>query len=253
MRILASKRAKKVYLLLGAVVVLFFLFNSLLMPWYVNIGGIVEVPSVVGKKFDAAQRILDSVGLKLERPDTIMDNEHRIGVVVLQNPAEGVMVKLGRRIYLTISGGEVVVTVPNIKGRTLRDAKFALEREGLKLGAIEYQSSDQFPENTVIEQRIAAGEKMKRDGYVSIVISQGPTSAKVTVPYLAKRNLTEAEKILQSLGLKVGNITYVPSPDLLPNTVVQQFPLGGDLVAIGQAVDLFVVQAIDKKKEIFEN
>lgn len=248
-----SRRAKKVYLSLAAILILFFLLNNLLLPWYVNAGGMVVVPAVIGKKYENARQILDSLGLRSEQPDTMMDNIHPRGVVILQNPAEGGIVKRGRRVYLTISGGEVLVSVPNIKGRTLRDAKFGLEREGLRLGAIEYQSSDQFPQNTVIEQRVAQGSKIRRDQYVSIVLSQGPTTDKVTVPDLNRKNLTEAEKILQSLGLRVGNMTYVPSPELLPNTVVQQFPLAGELVAVGQAVDLFVVQAIEKKKELFEN
>ena len=159
----------------------------------------------------------------------------------------------GKRHYLTISAGEALSTVPNIKGRTLRDAKFALEREGLKLGAIEYQSSDQFPQGTVIEQRITPGKKIRREQYISITVSHGPTSDKVTVPDLNQKTLGDAQKLLQSLGLKVGNISYVPAPELLPNTIVQQFPLSGDLVALGQAVDLFVVQATDTKKELFEN
>lgn len=252
-KIFLSNSAKKIYLFMALMAALFFLSNDVLLPWYVNTGEPVEVPIVIGLKFDDAKRIIDSLGLEARKGDIRMDKEHPAGTVVIQNPSEGSRVKRGRRIYLTLSGGELLVTVPDIKGRTLRDAKFALEREGLKLGAIEYQSSDKYPVNTIIEQRVSPGANVKRNVYISIVVSQGLVAEKVTVPDLNGKNFAEAQKILTSNGLKMGNITYVPSPDLLPNTVIQQFPLAGELVMNGQPVDVFVVQATEKKEGLFEN
>src|SRR5690349_23660388 len=177
-RVLRSRKAKRFYLIAGGVIVLIIFLNNVLLPWYVNSGGIISVPSVVGKKFADGRRILDSLGLKPQQGDTIVDNEHPAGVIIIQNPSDGAKVKRGRRVYLTLSAGEALATVPNIKGRTLRDAKFALEREGLKLGAIEYQASDQFPQGTIVEQQTPSGKQIRRDGYISVVVSQGPTSDK---------------------------------------------------------------------------
>lgn len=252
-KILLSPAAKKVYLAFALLFALFLVCNDLILPWYVNTGGIVTVPPVVGKHFEDAVKLLDSLGLEGRKGEVRMDREHAEGIVIIQNPPESSRVKHGRRVYLTLSGGELKVSVPNLKGRTIRDAKFALEREGLKLGAIEYQSSDEYPANTIIAQRVAANASVKRDGYVSVVVSLGRTTEKVPVPDLTNRTLQEAEKILASLGLRVGNTTYVPSPDLLPNTIVQQFPLAGELVEGGQAVDLFVVEAGAINKEVLEN
>ena len=232
---------------------LFFVCNDVLLPWYVNTGEPIEVPSVIGMKFEEAEKLINSLGLEARKGDVRMDKEHPAGSVVIQNPSEGSKVKRGRRVYLTVSGGELLVLVPNIKGRTLRDAKFALEREGLNLGAIEYQSSDQYPLNTIIEQHVTPGTKVKRNVFISVVASQGLVSEKVTVPDLNGKTFVDAQKLLINSGLKLGNITYVPSPDLLPNTVVQQFPIAGELVMNGQAVDIFVVQATDKKDGLFEN
>src|SRR5213594_2380979 len=117
-QVITSKQAKRVYLFLAGLFLLSFLFNNLLLPWYVNVGGVVDVPSVVGRKYEEARRILDSVGLKPQKPDTVLDNEHGIGTILNQNPHGGARVKRGRRVYLTMSGGDVLVTVPNIKGRT---------------------------------------------------------------------------------------------------------------------------------------
>jgi beta-lactam-binding protein with PASTA domain len=249
---LTSALAKKIYLLLALFLVLFFVCNDVVIPWYVNQGGIVKVPSVTGKTYEEAVRILDSVGLEARKGDIRPDRSHPAGYVVIQNPLPDHDVKKGRRVYLSLSGGEQEVVVPNIKGRTLRDARFALEREGLKLGAIEYQPSDQFPMNTIVEQKVAAGAHVKRDIYVSIVVSQGVVAQNITVPDLAGKTLSEAEAILLASGLKRGNVSYAPSNDLLPNTVIEQFPRKGEIVPKDQAIDLVVVQGGEKKKDAFE-
>ena len=249
---LRSRTAKKVYLAFALFLVLFVVCNDLVIPWYVNQGGVVKVPSVTGKPFEEAERILDSVGLQARKGDVRTDRTHKAGIVIIQNPVPDHEVKRGRRVYLTVSEGEQQAIVPNIKGRTLRDARFALEREGIKLGAVEYETSDQFPANTIIEQKTPAGTKVKRDAYVSIVVSQGASSQAITVPDLAGKTLTDAEAILTASGLRRGNITYSVSADLLPNTVLEQFPRKGEIVAKDQPIDLVVVQGGEKKKDAFE-
>jgi len=249
----SSRFVRKLFIVFCICIFLFVAFNYFLIPWYVNAGGIETVPSVVGMAYDDAHRALDSLGFEARKGDVRLDRDHPAGVVIIQNPVAGDKVKKGRRVYLTVSGGELLVEVPSIKGRTLRDARFALEKEGLRLGAIEYASSDQFPENTVIEQKVVPGARVKRDVYVSVVVSQGSVAQKVVVPDVTGKTLAEATTLFLAAGLVVGNITYVPSADLLPNTIVDQYPRVGEMVVSGQKIDLFVVQGAEKQKEILEN
>jgi eukaryotic-like serine/threonine-protein kinase len=246
---LTSSKAKKIYFLLALLLVLFVALNDLIIPWYVNGGGTLNVPVVVGMKYDDAMNMLDSIGFEPRKGDVRLDREHPAGIVIIQNPLAGSIVKKGRRVYLTVSGGEVLITVPDLKGRTLRDARFMLEREGLKLGAIEYQSSDEFPENTVVEQKITSGAKVKRDTYISVAISQGVAGEKVVVPDVTGKTVSDAVRIFASLGLKLGKVSYVPASDLLPNTVVDQSPRVGETIPKGQEIDLFVVQGSEKKND----
>ena len=249
---LKSRRAIRFYVVFGLLVVMFFACNNLLMPWYVNKGGEIPTPSVIGVKFEVAQQLLDSLGLSPRQGDIRPDNKYPIGTVINQNPVAGKMVNQGRRVYLTISGGERLVVVPNIKGRTLRDATFQLEREGLKLGEIKYDTSGEFPANTVISQDVPADMKIKRESQVAVTISQGKTAPNTQVPNLNGKTLTEAEKILKGMGLILGNINYQPLANFLPNTIIDQFPHVGELVPAGQAIDVVVVKAANSKGEIFE-
>ena len=53
---LTSERAKKTYLLLAFFVLLFFVCNDFLLPWYVNRGMVIEVPLVIDKNFNEAKK-----------------------------------------------------------------------------------------------------------------------------------------------------------------------------------------------------
>lgn len=249
-RLLAILKSKKLQYTVGIILGLFVLFNYILLPLYVNHGSILLVPKVTGLSTDEAHRVLIGAGLEPVDADTRSDPEIPLGGVVNQNPAAGAKVKYGRRVYLTISGGEALVSVPLLRGRSTRDAKFALERNGLRLGAINYASSESFPENTIMDQSAPAQGKVPKGSAVGITVSRGRLQAETTVPLLVGKTVSEAEKILLAAGLKVGNITYQLSFDLIPNTVVEQFPRASEPVQQGQAVDLFVVKMGKPTEEI---
>ena len=233
--------------------VFFVVFNYAFMPWYVRGAGQVKVVSVVGMRFEDARKILDSLGLDVRQGDVRSDTKYSIGSVINQNPIAGRVVNKGRRIYLTISGGERLVGVPMLAGRTLRDARFQLDRVGIRLGAVEYAVSDTFPENTVISQSVMPDNQVKHDTYISVVVSMGKTSERVPVPELSGKTLAQATQILATIGLKIGNISYQPLANFLANTIIDQFPHVGEQVARGQAVDIVVVRAGAKAEGEFEN
>lgn len=240
---------KKVFIGIALFFLLFVVCNDFLLPWYVEHGSTVEVPDVTGMSLEDASRALDSLGLEGRQGDVRPDREHPAGIVVIQNPLAGHAVKKGRRVYLTISGGEESVNVPSVRGRTLRDATFLLERTGLRLGEVTHAPSEEYPVNTIIEQGEVPGAKARKETRVDVIVSLGPVASSIIVPDLIGKPLSEAKKLIESSGMVLGNITHVPSADLLPNTVLEQFPHPGDLVDAKQAIDLVVVQGAEKARE----
>ena len=227
---------------LGIILVLFLLANDVLMPLYTQQGRITKVPSVLGLGVENAKQVLVQAGLTPREAETRIDKQYPIGTVAVQNPAAGSEIKFGRGIYLTISGGEPLVKVPSLRGKSLRDARFTLERTALNLGNVFYQQSEEFPENTIIDQAIAEGTEVKNGSRIDLTVSQGRTSNRLPVPNVTMKSLTEAEKILAQIGFKVGPITYQVSSDLLPNTVLDQLPKAGELLSLDQPVNLVVAQ-----------
>jgi beta-lactam-binding protein with PASTA domain len=246
LKVLRSKSIRPLYWTIGSGIILLFLFDSFIMPYYVNKGGTLTVPNVVGLKEETARKILDSLHLEPKRGDIRQDPSYPEGYVILQNPAGEQIVKTGRRVYLTISGGEQDVIVPSLRGRSIRDAKFALDRAGLRQGAIQYEISIDLPEGTIISQDIAAGGRVKKNSYISVIVSAGESIDSIYVPSLIGKTLTEAQKILKEKGLRSGNVTFQFNDELLPNTVIDQLPRENDVVTTQKEIDLFISQAPDK-------
>ncbi|MBI4417473.1 MAG: PASTA domain-containing protein [Ignavibacteriales bacterium] len=237
---------KRTSLVLIMALAVFFIMDDIVMPRYVQQGETTYVPNVVGLSEEASIRALEEAGLKPKVAEIRPDKNHPEGTVSLQTPAGGSEVKFGRGIYLTISGGETPATVPALRGRSIRDARLALERFGLRIGELTYEVSTQFPENTVIDQSIPSGTTVHSGTTVSLTVSQGPSADRLPVPSVIRKSLTEAERLILRAGFTIGNITFQVNNDILPNTVIEQYPREGNFAPRGEAIQLFVTQRAEK-------
>jgi eukaryotic-like serine/threonine-protein kinase len=233
---------------LAALLLIGLLFDKAIMPWYVRSDATQMVPNVVGMNFDEAREFLDQSGLSPHKSDERFDQRYPKGTVILQNPPPESIVKSGRRVYLILSSGEQLVEVPSLRGQSLRGARFTLERNGLTMGSIQYELSSD-PENTIIDQSISAGTQVPRGTDVAVRVSQGSDTDRIMVPELVGKSLSEAQRLLHQRGLRIGTIAFQPIPDLLPNTIVQQYPHPGDRIPRSQPVDLFIAQEPPKETE----
>lgn len=238
---------KKILWILFALIVAIVLFDNIFLPWYVS-SPIEKVPDVVGKNETEAVSLLESRDLEPIVGDTTYDEKFPEGSIIFQRPRAGETVKEGRRVYLFVSGGEPVVHVPQLTGKSIRDAKFSLERLGLKLGTVDQEPSD-YPKDMIYDQQFAEGTPVKRGESVNVTVSSGRMqTGSIEVPDLIGKSLSEAEKILADSSLKVGKINYQPSFSLLPNTILDQYPSRGNLVNPGDAVDLFVTKTANENE-----
>jgi beta-lactam-binding protein with PASTA domain len=83
-----------------------------------------------------------------------------------------------------VSSGEQKIEVPNLVGKSVREAKLILEKSGLKLGELSYDFSDEVPEGAIISQSIPEKSKVSSGTFVSVVVSLGNAEGKVQVPNL---------------------------------------------------------------------
>jgi eukaryotic-like serine/threonine-protein kinase len=224
-------------LILGFLIIM----DLIVLPLYVS-GGETKIPDVVGKNKNEATRILEDANLDPIVQTTRFDEKYGKDNVMYQKPAAGITVKTGRRVYLTVSGGEILVAVPFVVNKTIRDAQITLERSGLRLGKIDSVESE-LPANTIVEQQYYQGKEVVKGTTIGIKVSVGPQEGMIRVPGLQGKSFTEAENILKALSLTIGSKTYILSSNYLPNTVVDQDPSEGTLLKISDPVNLVLTSS----------
>jgi eukaryotic-like serine/threonine-protein kinase len=243
---LVSRKAIKVYSGFILFLLLCVVCDRAVMPWYVNLGGVVKVPNVVGMKKEKAMAILKASNLEVieagKRFDKMYLDE---GIIIFQSPIANLKVRENRRIYLTISAGEETVEVPDLIGKSIADAKVALITVNLRMGAKTYDSTNIQESEIIIGQAIPKGRKVKPNSYIGITVTMTNKPGQIQVPNLKNKSLTEAEVIIPQSKLKVGKIHEVLRSDLNPNTVVDQYPLPGTSVEEGKEIELWVVREPD--------
>jgi len=198
------------------------------------------VPSVVGKTAAEAERILGEAGftnVRVERE--IVENEEDIGVVLSQDPGEGLRKDPATtQVIITVGRKPPPVEVPILTGLTQDEAEALLLDVGLQLGVVTPAASEE-PVGLVISQDPAAFVDVPPATAVDVVISSGPGI--VTVPDVECFTFGHARAVLQQNGLQVaeeeGTAENPQCPNL--NRVAAQDPLPGTPVEPGSTVTLF--------------
>jgi serine/threonine-protein kinase len=232
---------KKLLYFFGGIFVFLLVIDYIILPLYVG-GSEHQIPNVIGKQKDEAIKILEDAGLNPIVQTSRFDQKYQKDHVIFQNPSPNMTVKINRRVYLTISGGEPQIQMPSLIGKTIRDATVTLERIGLSIGKIDSIESE-FPSGTIVEQQILQGREIAKGTSVNLKLSVGPQAGMIRVPNLLGKSLFEAESILKSNSLKLGSRTYINSPSLLPNTVVDQQPSENALIKVGDSVNVVLTQS----------
>lgn len=239
---------KKSIIFIAVLAVLFLITNNVIMPLYVKHADTVKVPKVIGMNFIEAKGVIENGGLEIIQGEMKYDENIPIGQIMDQNPPADETVKYGRRIYVTICGGEQLSEVPNLKGKSIRDAKFTLEQRGLKLGETVKKNTNEFPADFVISQVVQPGSKLKKNSPIDLILSDGPTIGDLKVPNIIGKNLEEAKKIITDSKLKLGKITYQTNNELPPGQIIDQYPKFDKSANENTSVDLFVA----RKKAIIQ-
>lgn len=223
-------------------ILLFILFNYLVMPWYVGLGDSISVPEVRKMSILEATRILEQQGLNVKISATSFNKDIPKDIVVSQLPYPNSSVKKGRRIYLTVSKGTETTQMPNLVGQSVRDAKIALMRLGLELQNTIFLATDSIPSGTIFSQNIPAGSAINYIEKIEVKVSQGALVKYTVVPSLLKLTLTEAKQLLEAKNLKLGLVRNIKDGTFLPNTIISQVPAVGDSVETGTEVNLTISQ-----------
>ncbi len=182
--------------------------------------GRVEVPKVVEREPDAANRILRSQGLEPSFQEGEFSARIAEGLITRQEPPTGRRVARGSQVKYWVSLGLPIVDVPNIVGRKLEDAAKELDKVGLRLGRRTGEFSTEEP-GTVLRQDPGAGREARSGDRVDVAVSQG--EEKAIVPDVVGRQEADAVGILANAGFRVNRIREA-HPSVARGIVFDQDP-----------------------------
>jgi serine/threonine-protein kinase len=158
-----------------------------------------QVPDVVGKTFELAEADLTKAKLVVAKAPDRYDESLPAGVVIAVDPPVNTEVKPGAKVTVTVSKGRSPLTVPNLVGKSITEARVTLQQLGLQV--VEQYRDSEKPKDQVIGQSPADGTGVEKNSVVKLDVSKGPTA--VVVPRVVDLPCQQAKQLLESQQLTV--------------------------------------------------
>ena len=205
----------------------------------------IFTPSFKGLKIDEAIKLAQQKNVKIKVIDSIFTPYASPGEILDQTPKTNFLIKKGRTIFVSIRSFKQKTTkVPDLRYKSLIQARAELETAGLRIGEIKYRESTY--NNLVLEQMsngkiIKPGTNVPEATKIDIIVgTQG--NEKAIVPEMKGLTLKDAEFKAAEYSLNIGNISFDPNviskADSLNATVYKQSIAPGNSVAQGTHIDI---------------
>lgn len=198
----------------------------------------IELPNLVGKTLEEAEKELEKTDVKLEQTEEF-NTEVEAGKIISQEPpySEGYTIKENSTIKIVISKGTEKVTVENVKGKTYEEAAQLLDNANVKVERVD-QTSQTVEQGIVIDQKPSEGEEINAGDTVTLYVSSGTGIKQVKVENVVGKTEEEATSILTKAGLKV-DVGYKEDSSKATDVVLNQ-EKAGETVDEGTTITIVV-------------
>ena len=224
----------------------------------------VVMPNLLGKTMTEAKIELKDLSISITLKGSENSSQYAAGQIISQSVDSGTRVAVGSSVEVTIAGSgstgtsssdsssstsstttttDSEVTVPNVVGKDEATAKSAITAAGLTVGTVSESASDTVTAGLVISQTVAANTKVAKGTTVSIVLSSGPSSVKVTD--VVGHEQSRAEQELAAAGFQV-SVKEAYSSDVRSGLVISTTPDRGTPAKPGSTVTMTVSQGKEK-------
>ena len=196
-----------------------------------------EVPEVqVGTSIEDARKIVTDAGFRFDS-QIDQDSNAKEGTATRQDPAAGKTADLNSTVTVFFSGGPSSLGVPDVTGKSLDDAKAAIQAAGLTVGTVTQESSVDVPSGNVTKTDPIANQNVQAGQTVNLFVSDG------TVDLTDLKGMTVNQALAELSRLKlVPAQTQVEDAQHDPGTVIDTDPAPGK-VPQGSTVTLSVATA----------
>ncbi len=134
--------------------------------------------------------------------------------------------------------GEPVAMI-DIRGKSVDDAKVAIEQMGLMIFSDGNISSEEFPAGTICYQSVEPDVMVTPGTVINIKVSSG--TGQIDIPYVVGNIDTAAIKMIEDLGL-ICKREYQYSDNVAKDVVISQNPDSGNKAVKGDTITIVVSQ-----------
>ena len=243
------KKHKKLSIFLGLIILFFVAFGATIGILNITNPKEVDLPNVVGKQKEEAQKMIEDAKLKYEVEREEYNKDVQEGFIISQDPAyfdKYHSVKEGSTVKVVISKGTEKTIVPKVVGKTQDEAIKLLEDANLKAEVIS-ETSKTVEAGYVISQETEENAEVAAGDTVKIHVSTGTGIKQVTMTSVIGKKEDDAKKELEELGLKV-TIAYEENTSKDNGIVLKQSIDTGKVVDEGTEVTV-TVNKIQELKE----
>ena len=225
----------------------------------------VAVPDVTGQQVAAALATLGAQGL---RANVVrVPSSGPAGQVLAQHPKAGATAPPGSSVRLNVAAGSssggttstspasppppaaVAVTVPDVRGEKVNDARKRLRETGLVLEIRKVPSS--LPKNSVVAQSPRPETAARQGDHVLVTVSRGPAKGKkdagalpgaaaASVPDVTGEDEATATQDLEAAGFDVRAVDQETTDESEDGLVVGQDPSPGREAPAGSRATIYV-------------
>jgi beta-lactam-binding protein with PASTA domain len=196
-----------------------------------------RIPDVVGMSAEAADELLSGRKLRLVVHERKPHPTVPVGSVISQTPLAQSRIGPGGEVAVVLSTGPGRSSVPELTGKSVEDAKKALEAAGLHAGPVTEGDGTGAP-GSVIATTPAASVVVEPGSSVALTIVR----ATIAVPRLLGEHIRKAREMIAQDGLTVGVVSEVYDEHRRGYLVLTQDPQPGTRVAPGSKINLVVNQ-----------
>ncbi len=194
-------------------------------------------PGVLGAERAAAVQKIEAAGLEADVTDPAYSETVPAGEVLRTDPEPGERILSGGTVTVVLSAGQERYTVPDVAGQEVDAAQDALSAENLAPEAAEEIWHEKVPAGRVVRTEPAAGESVRRDTPVRVLVSKGRRP--INVPKVTGKTLDKAIAAVRKRKLEPAVAAREYSDDVPEGRVISQSPSSGTLFR-GDRVNLVI-------------
>ena len=214
------------------------------------------VPDFTNMSVEEASQVATEAGMRVDVTDSVFVKRMQKGAVYRQNPAPGAKVKDGRRIVLTINAVNAKkLTMPNLIGYSMRQAKAELLSRGLVLGKLIYVQD--MATNNVLKQlfrnkEIEPGTQIESESVIDLVVGLNNLDNRTYVPDVYGLKSNRAVETVQDHSLNVKSLRFDTTvkdyDDSLNAVVYRQIPEPSDSISVGMGENVVLYLTTDHSR-----